>query len=487
MATYPIKMLKDENGTPFVPLISLDSVQDTAGQSVSEILDKKLETTNLIAGTQIELEVDGNNITISNSAEGTKLIDNLETEQAGVGALDAHQGKVLLEKIPTIANNLNTPESGQALSAYQGYVLAGRVAPTGGAEGQVLKKASTDDYDFEWGDAADPNAIVGDGSIMKIIELTYEEYLELESNGQLQDDTEYHISDWNENERTYLTTEDIEEMVVQETNTKFDLQNAKILENGTDLNSITTPGTYRSFDTATTSTMSNVPAGQTSGFVLLVCIDAGRLGSNLRQEVFRDERTFIRYTNDQGENWSEWQTLCGYAVGDVIITGSNDDPSTRMGGRWTLIDKEFSNSQNLYSDATDIAKYVTAYNDNVTISEIVVRRIGHSINLRVAFSNNIALTDTTTTLMQFNLQALGIKGLSYTQHGILIGSDGGNAVLNLSIYDDGNVSCVDVIVRGSDTASLPVDSSPRLFYRQDCWYNNMLDDFCDRFYWKRIA
>ena len=107
MATYPIKMLKDENGTPFVPLISLDSVQDTEGQSINEILDKKLEATNLIAGTQIELEVDGNNITISNSAEGTKLIDNLESEQAGIGALDAHQGKVLLEKIPIIASKLN--------------------------------------------------------------------------------------------------------------------------------------------------------------------------------------------------------------------------------------------------------------------------------------------------------------------------------------------------------------------------------------------
>lgn len=213
MATYPIKMLKDENGTPFVPLISLDSVQDTEGKSINEILDKKLETTNIIAGTQIELEVDGNNIKISNSAEGTKLIDNLESAQAGVGALDAHQGKVLLEKIPAIANNLNTPESGQALSAYQGYVLAGRVAPVGGATGQVLKKASDSDYSFEWGDAADPNAIVGDGSIMKIIELTYEEYLELEAANQLQNDTEYHISNWSENNNLRYTEEEVQEMI----------------------------------------------------------------------------------------------------------------------------------------------------------------------------------------------------------------------------------------------------------------------------------
>ena len=230
MATYPIKMLKDENGTPFVPLISLDSVQDAEGQNINEILDKKLETTNLIAGTQIELEVDGNNITISNSAEGTKLIDNLETEQAGIGALDAHQGKALLEKIPTIANNLNTPESDQALSAYQGYVLAGRVAPVGGATGQVLKKASDGDYSFEWGDAADPNAIVGDGTIMKIVELSYEEYLALEKSGQLKDDTEYHINNWTESGHSNITAEQVS--TINNSTVQKELNNISIVNEG---------------------------------------------------------------------------------------------------------------------------------------------------------------------------------------------------------------------------------------------------------------
>lgn len=159
MAIYPIKMLKDENGTPFVPLISLDSIQDTEGQSINELLDKKLETTNLIAGTQIELEVDGNNITINSSAEGTKLINNLDQTSAGVGALDAAQGKILKESIPEVINNLTTVDSTKALSAHQGYVLAGRSVPVGGGTGQVLMKSADDDYSLTWGDAADSNAI----------------------------------------------------------------------------------------------------------------------------------------------------------------------------------------------------------------------------------------------------------------------------------------------------------------------------------------
>lgn len=220
MATYPIKMLRDEEGKPFVPLISIDSIKEIDGEGLEEKLDKKLETTNIKAGSQIEIKTEGNNVIISNAAEGMKLIDSLNTDTPGDGALDAHQGKVLKESIPEIVNNLTTIDSQKALSAHQGYVLAGRVAPTGGATGQVLKKASDSDYSFEWGDAADPNAIVGDGSIMKIVELSYEEYLELESNGQLQDDTEYHINDWNENERTYLTPDDIKDIVAQTTEFK---------------------------------------------------------------------------------------------------------------------------------------------------------------------------------------------------------------------------------------------------------------------------
>ena len=239
MATYPIKMLKDEEGKPFVPLISLDSVQDAEGKNINEILDTKLETTNIKAGSQISVKTEGNNVIISNSAEGMQLIDNLDTGASGVGALDARQGKVLKESIPEIVNNLTTIDSQKALSAHQGYILAGRVAPTGGATGQVLKKASDNDYSFEWGDAADPNAIVGDGSIMKIVELSYEEYLELEAANQLQDDTEYHINNWNENERTYLTEQDIEWMIYDKTaNHTTETQVNSMIENALQPNTI---------------------------------------------------------------------------------------------------------------------------------------------------------------------------------------------------------------------------------------------------------
>ena len=64
-------MLKDENGTPFVPLVAPEAVKDTQGTNWQTLIDKKLEKTNIIAGDNITLSVSGNDITINSQAGGT--------------------------------------------------------------------------------------------------------------------------------------------------------------------------------------------------------------------------------------------------------------------------------------------------------------------------------------------------------------------------------------------------------------------------------
>lgn len=196
MAKYPIKMLKDEEGTPFVPLVSADSVYIDADTTFQDSLDKKLEITNLKGSDSVSITKQGNDATFEvNFGAANNIIDNLNTTVAGQGSLDARQGNVLKNMIPAIADNLTTTDANKVLSANQGKVLGERTVKDGGTTGQVLKKASDNDYDLEWGDAADPNAIVGDGSITSIIELTYEEYKALEAAGNVDPNTEYHITD----------------------------------------------------------------------------------------------------------------------------------------------------------------------------------------------------------------------------------------------------------------------------------------------------
>lgn len=152
MAQYPIKMLKDENGTPFVPLVAPEAVKDSQGTDLQSVLDTKLEKGNIIAGSNITLSVSENDITINSTAGGatTNIIDNLNQSTGGVGVLDAHQGYVLKGMIPGVQNTLTSTSTTDALSAYQGYLLSNRSVPSGGTVGQVLEKKSNTDNDVEW-------------------------------------------------------------------------------------------------------------------------------------------------------------------------------------------------------------------------------------------------------------------------------------------------------------------------------------------------
>lgn len=135
MANYQIKMLKDENGTPFVPLVSTQGIQDPEGKTLDEKLSTKLGPDNLIGGENISIRTEGNNCYIDmDLPSNLNIINNLTTDSAGQGALDAYQGKVLnelisqtKEAIPAVIDDLTNTSSTSSLSANQGYVLNGKI------------------------------------------------------------------------------------------------------------------------------------------------------------------------------------------------------------------------------------------------------------------------------------------------------------------------------------------------------------------------
>ena len=135
MANYQIKMLKDENGTPFVPLVSTQGIQDPEGKTLDEKLSTKLGPDNLIGGENINIRTEGNNCYIDMDLPSSlNIINNLTTDSAGQGALDAYQGKVLnelisqtKEAIPAVIDDLTNTSSTSSLSANQGYVLNGKI------------------------------------------------------------------------------------------------------------------------------------------------------------------------------------------------------------------------------------------------------------------------------------------------------------------------------------------------------------------------
>lgn len=124
MATYSIKMLKDEQNRPFVPLVSTDCIRDENNQTLQQILDKKLSPANLLPGEHVNITTEGNNCYINvDLPANLNIINNLTTVSAGQGALDAYQGKVLKDSIPLVVDDLSSTSTTSALSANQGYVL----------------------------------------------------------------------------------------------------------------------------------------------------------------------------------------------------------------------------------------------------------------------------------------------------------------------------------------------------------------------------
>lgn len=109
MTSLTVKILKDEDGNEFVPYTSTQALYDPDGETIADKIAKKLETSSLIAGTGITLipDITNHTVEIQSNVPGANLINNLTTSVADQGALDAYQGYLLNNKIPTEFNQLN--------------------------------------------------------------------------------------------------------------------------------------------------------------------------------------------------------------------------------------------------------------------------------------------------------------------------------------------------------------------------------------------
>lgn len=109
MTTLAVKMLVDENGDNFVPYASTAGLYDPDGETIAQKIAKKLETSSVIAGNGISVVPDSTNNTveINCTMPGATLINNLTTTTSNQGALDAYQGYLLKNMIPTKLNQLN--------------------------------------------------------------------------------------------------------------------------------------------------------------------------------------------------------------------------------------------------------------------------------------------------------------------------------------------------------------------------------------------
>lgn len=178
-----------------------------------------------------------------------------------------------------------------------------------------------------------------------------------------------------------------------------------------------------------------------------------------------------------------WASLVDkvYPVGICIETSdSSFDPNTAWGGTWELIDKEFK------SEVSSSDALFTANSTNCELSSCYYTRSGHSLQIRLNFTNKVALTDSAVDLGNFNYDELGITTMPFSLYYELGTTDDGNGIFLFCVdYESGNIESREVLSKNDN--SIAVDSSCYLLFESVVTASRMIDSFCDKFYWKRTA
>lgn len=203
------------------------------------------------------------------------------------------------------------------------------------------------------------------------------------------------------------------------------------------------------------------------------------------QELTDTTNWFLKNTDD-----TLWLTISlqnndadmVYPVGSVYVRDKNVNPSDLYSGTWELVDKEFKNSR-ITDDGTSAIFVPSA---NVASYQVYGIRAGHTMTLRFRLVPSASLNDTTSANGTFDLSKLGISSFAYGFFEILGASDGGNAIVMARIEaDTGDFHTTDVI--GKSATSIAANSIIYFDYTRTLLTEHMLDNFCDKFYFKRVA
>lgn len=276
-----------------------------------------------------------------------------------------------------------------------------------------------------------------------------------------------------------------------------------------DLNNYIIPGFYRCPLVATVKTLANTPT--TNAFHLYVGEHAGSnsVCQFLVQYVADTPTIWVR--NKYLTTWGSWykmyttkdtifdgnaktatsatkatqdgngaviaNTYAKCPVGTVVITSSNSAPSNV--GTWTLIDKE-------YKPQTIVPVPFTLNTTNCKDTYIEASLAGHNVAVKIGITNKVAIGETELPFGTINLNSIGIQnGLPFSYSCILGISDGGNVWTAWAVSATGALSSVD-----ADAASSSLAASKYTYIYFEITMSviaNMIDSFCNKFYWKRTA
>lgn len=188
-----------------------------------------------------------------------------------------------------------------------------------------------------------------------------------------------------------------------------------------------------------------------------------------------------------------------HPIGSIWIGGKNDvpivdwdsdetipagpiNPSTLFGGEWELFDKGFK---------TGVTVKTYGATDCLSSYEVISIRGGNSVRFRINLTTSKEINDNSFVLANINLADHGLfnDGNGYFPYGYLGGvamSDGGQSVIQIELGAGGELKTNDVI-NDDNKHNMPANSNFKFECTVIATPSQMLDEFCDKFYWRRIG
>lgn len=196
-------------------------------------------------------------------------------------------------------------------------------------------------------------------------------------------------------------------------------------------------------------------------------------------------------SNSSPSDWTDAQYPSAKAlvdiahpIGSILTTTTKENPGLKLGGSWEPVDKTFR-YQYIPLDSTYWTGAAGSIYPSPTAASVILS--DHTFALKLAMRVDTAIdNDNTVYLGTLNIKACGIEKLPQHIMYAPAVSDEGNCTVAYYVGTDGKIELYETInING--THSMASGSVFYVYLTQSIEHENMLDNFCDKFYWQRTA